>query len=180
MAVNDVRCPGQFADGLQNTPSEEDGPFVVVSDQLVLGVQPGHLLFEVVLVVDEVDLHPGRGDGSDLDDERVIGVVDVEIHSAETDDLMELVTALVDDAEPGHEDTDFAAALVDALRDLPGGFADIAFREKRLNCLTDVKDAGLAHESLGINRLLKYSAKTVEIQVVRLLSAPEFVSVDTD
>ena len=123
-------------------------------------------------MVDEVDLHPGCGDGSHLDDERVVGVVDVEVHPAETDDLVELMTALVDDAETGHENADFAAAFVDALGDLPGGFADVAFREKGLNCLTDVKDAGLAHESLGINRLLKYNVKTAEIQVVRLLSTP--------
>jgi hypothetical protein len=38
---------------------------------------------------------------------------------------------------------------MDALRNDSAGFAYRAFRKKRLNCLTDVKNAGLAHESLG-------------------------------
>ena len=180
MAVNDVWCPRQFANSLENAAGKEDGPFIVVGHKLVFGVIPSHLLFEVVLVVDEVNLHPCRWDGGHFDDERVVGVVDVEVHSAKTDDLVKLVTAFIDDTKTGHKHADFAASFVDALGDLPGGFTDVAFREKRLNCLTDVKDAGLAHESLGINRLLKYSAKTAEIQVVRLLSASQFVTVDRD
>ena len=86
---------------------------------------------------------------------------------------MELVAALIDDAVTGHEHTDFTTAFVDALGDLPGCLADVALREKRLNCLTDVEDAGLAHESSEITGSLKYSSKTAEIQAVRPLSAPQ-------
>ena len=56
---------------------------------------------------------------------------------------MELVAALVDDAETGMN-TGFPGRARGCL----GGFAllpaDVALREKRLNCLTDVEDAGLA------------------------------------
>jgi hypothetical protein len=91
-----------------------------------------------VLIVDEVYLHPGRGDGSDFDDQWVIRVIDVEVHAAETDDLMKLVTALVDDAETGHEYADFSASLMDPLRNVPACLADGALRKERLNCLTNV------------------------------------------
>ena len=149
MAVDDVRRPAQLAHRFQNTSGKEDGALIVVGNKLVLGVKPSHLLFEVVLVVDEVHLHPGSGDGRHLDDQRVIGVVHVEVHAAQANDLVQLVPALIDDAKPGHEHADFAAALMNSLGNLPGSLADGAFRKKGLDCLTDVKDAGLAHESSG-------------------------------
>jgi len=68
----------------------------------------------------------------------MIGVVDVEVHSTEADDLVELVSPLIDDAESGHEDPDFTSAFMNALRDLTAGFADGTFWKKGLNCLTDV------------------------------------------
>lgn len=147
VAMDDIRRPAQFAHRLQNSAGEEDGALVVVRDQFVLGIKPSHFLLEVVLVVDEVYLHPCRRDGGDLDDQGVISVVDVEVHAAKTDDLMKLVTALVDDAKARHEYADFAAPLMDSLRNMPACLADWAFRKERLNCLTNVKNAGLAHES---------------------------------
>ena len=147
MTVDDVRRPAQLAHGFQHTAGEEDGAFVVVGHQFFLGIEPGHLFLEEVFVVDEIHLHPCGGDGSDLDDQRMVRIVDVEVHPAQTNHLMKLVPAFIDYAETRHEDTDFTTALVDALWDDSARLADGAFREKGLNCLTDVENAGLAHES---------------------------------
>ena len=159
--MDDIRRPAQFAYRFQDAAGKEDGALVIVGHELVLGVIPRDLLFEVVLVVNEVHLHPRGGDGSHLDDERVIGVIDIQVHSAQADNLVQLVPALIDDAETGHEHPDFASPLVNPLGNLPAGLADGAFRKEGLNCLTYVKDAGLAHESVfrNVTGSLKYTLK---------------------
>ena len=126
------------ANGFKDASGKEDGALIIVGNKLVFGIKPRDLLFEIVLVVYEIDLHPGRGNGSHLDDQRVICVIDVEVHSAQADDLMQLVTALIDNTKTRHKHTDFAAALMNALGNLPCCPADVTLREKRLNCLTDV------------------------------------------
>ena len=71
---------------------------------------------EEIVVVDEIDLHASRLDGCYLDDQRVISVVDDQIHSREADNLMQLVASLVDVAEFRHKRSDLATSFLNALR----------------------------------------------------------------
>lgn len=116
MAVDDVRRPAQFLDGFQNSPTEEDHTVFVVFEEFFLGIVEDGFALEEVLVVNEVDLHPGTLDGGYLDDERVIVLVDDQVHSGKTDDLVELVSAFVDQSESGHKRPNLTSFLLDALR----------------------------------------------------------------
>jgi hypothetical protein len=75
----------------------------------------------------------------------VVCVVHVEVHAAEANDLMELVTALVDFAKTRHENANLFALLVGSLGQHPRDMAHGCFREVRSQVLRDVEDAWLAH-----------------------------------
>ena len=58
---------------------------------------------EIIFIVDEIYLHPGSGNGSHLDDERSVHIVDDDIHARKSDYLMKLVLPFVDASVSGHE-----------------------------------------------------------------------------
>lgn len=68
---------------------------------------------EVVIVVDEIDLHSGGLDGCHFDDERVVCFIDNDVHSRKSDDLVQLVSSFVDHSPAGHESSDFLPAFLE-------------------------------------------------------------------
>ena len=59
VAVDDRRRPTQFLDRFEYAPGEEDGPFVVVFEIVFVGIPENGFAGEIVVVVDEIDLHSG-------------------------------------------------------------------------------------------------------------------------
>ena len=53
-----------------------------------------------------VDLQPGTGERCDLDDQRVVIVIDDDVHAGQTHHLMQAVPAFVDAAKTRHQYTD--------------------------------------------------------------------------
>ena len=115
LAVYHFGHPAQLLHRLQHTPCIEDGPERIVLVLLPLLVCHGKTLVEEVLVVDEIHLHACRGNGRHLDDERVVSVIDDEVHAREADNLMELVPAFVDIAPLGSERTYLTSMFLDVL-----------------------------------------------------------------
>ena len=59
MAVDDRWRPTQFLDRFEYAPGEEDGPFVVVFEIVFVGIPEYGFAGEIVVVVDELELHSG-------------------------------------------------------------------------------------------------------------------------
>ena len=59
VAVDDVRGPAELLHGLKYTPGEEDSPFIVVCEKFSAFIRESLLAVEIVLIVNEIDLHPG-------------------------------------------------------------------------------------------------------------------------
>ena len=102
--MDKVGLPCQLADSLQGAAAEEKDALVVGGAQDALLVVDVAKAIEILLVVDEVNLHPRRGDGAHLDDELVVAVVDDKVHARQPDDFVQLMLAFVDLVEPRHED----------------------------------------------------------------------------
>ena len=104
--MDDIWDPTELLDRLKSTTNEEDRSLVVIVG-LRLGVCIEETLtLEEIIVVDKVHLHTCCGEGGHLDDQRMIVVVDDHIDPRETNDFMQLIAALIDQTEAGHEDTD--------------------------------------------------------------------------
>mgnify|MGYP003489659318 CR=1 FL=1 len=100
-----------------------------------------HLPFvEVVIVVDEVNLHACGLYACHLDDERMVRIVDDDVQSRETDDLMQLVTAFVNVSPTGHKGTDFKSVFLYALGNLATGDGHLRGFYVRNNLLGDEQD----------------------------------------
>ena len=82
-----------------------------------------------ILVVDKIDLDPGRRDRGDLDDQRTVHVADDDIDAGQADDFVKLVLPFVDASIAGHEGTDLLLALLDALRQVASDPGNAALRE---------------------------------------------------
>ena len=119
LAMDDVGHPTQFLHRLQHATCEEDSAFTIVSIVFALLIFLHQALAEVVVVVDEIHLHLCRLYRGDLDDQRVVGVIDDQIHARQAYHFVQLSTALIDDAPFGHERADLVAALLNGLRQFP-------------------------------------------------------------
>src|SRR5574344_1416519 len=75
--------------------------------------------FEVIFIVDEVDLHSCSRDGCDFDDEWTVHIVDDDIDSGESYHLVELIFSLIDAPVSWHERPDFLFPFLDTLRQIP-------------------------------------------------------------
>ena len=80
---------------------------------------------KVSAFVDKIDLHPGCLNGGDLDDQRVIVVVDYQIHTGKTDHFVELVSTFVYVSETWHEGTDLFSPFLNPLRQISSNFGNL-------------------------------------------------------
>ena len=74
------------------------------------------LSLEEVFIVDEIYLHAGCLNGRYLNDQRVIGIINDEIHTRKPDYFVQLVAAFINATELGHESPNFTTAFLYALR----------------------------------------------------------------
>jgi len=114
--MDDIRCPTQFLNCFQNTLREEDHAHVVIGEHVHVLVVEKRLAMKKLLIINEVHLKSDLRNAGHLDDQGVIGIVDNQIHSAQTDHFVQLMATLVDFTIPGHEDAGFFSAFVDGLR----------------------------------------------------------------
>ena len=129
LAMDDVRCPAEFLDCLKDSPCEENGPFVIVLEELSIGIEKCLFATEIVLVVNEIDLNPCGGNGCDLDDQRSVDVSDDYVHPGKSYYLVELVLPFVDATVTRHEGTYFLLALLNALRKIAAYLCEFGLRE---------------------------------------------------
>lgn len=66
-------------------------------------------------------------------------VIDDHVDPREADDFMQLIAALIDDTEAGHEDADIITQLLNPLRQLTCRRRDIGFGEVREDLLRDIQ-----------------------------------------
>ena len=115
VAVDDVGIPAQLPDGLDDTFGIEDRPRVVVGVERPFGIVVLGFPFEEVLAVDEVNLHADILKGGDLDDQRVVSVLNDDVLTGKPDDLVQHVLVVVHAAEFRHERANFVLSLLYSL-----------------------------------------------------------------
>ena len=129
----DVRSPPELLDRLEDAPGEEHGPFGIVLEEDSVVIPVNLLSLEIVLVVNEIHLHSCGRDGSDLDHERSVHVVDDNVHSRKPYDLVELVLPFVYASVAGHERPDFLLPFLDSLGKVSSYPGDVILGKVRVN-----------------------------------------------
>ena len=104
--------PAQFLYGLKDTACKENGALVVVAVVIAVGIACHETVVEIVVVVNEVYLHAGCLQRCHLDDQRVVSVVNDEVHARQTDNFVQLVTSFIYVAPFGCEDSDLLAKVL--------------------------------------------------------------------
>ena len=131
LAVDDIRCPAELLDRLEDAAREEYGALAVVREEAAFVVKEGLLAAEIILIVDELYLQARCRDGCNLDDEGPVDVADDDVHPGEADDFVQLVLALVDAAVAGHERADLLLLLLDTLWKMAANGCYFRFRKVR-------------------------------------------------
>src|SRR3712207_9110372 len=115
MTVDDVGAPAQFFHRFQHASGIEYSATVVVVIFHTVFIYYLQSVLKVVVIIYEIYLHAGRLDRSHFDDERMIGVIDNQIHARQTNHLMELIPAFIDISPFGHKSSDFTAFFLNCL-----------------------------------------------------------------
>ena len=76
-----VWCPSELLDSLEYASCKEDGSLAIVLEELSVLVAIYLLSVEIVLVVNEVHLHPCSRNRRNLDYERPVDIIDDNVHS---------------------------------------------------------------------------------------------------
>ena len=127
MAMDYIRNPTQFFYGFQYSAYIEDRTIVIIFILISILIADRGFPLEEILVVNKVNLHPGRLNGCYLNDQRMVRVVNNKIHTRQTDNLVQLIAALVDISEFWHECPDFATTLLNSLRQISTYCRDLGF-----------------------------------------------------
>lgn len=127
VAVDDIGVPAQFPDGFDDAFCVEDRPRIVVWVEHTLCIVVLGFPLEEVLAVDEINLHADILQGGDLDDQRVVGVLDDDVLARQPDNLVEHVLMVVYAAEFRHECADFVLSLLYSLRQKAADVGDVPF-----------------------------------------------------
>ena len=123
--MDDVRSPSELLDCLKHTAGKEYGPFPIVLEELAVLVAIYALAMEIVLIVNEIDLHSCSGYGGNLDYKRPVYIVDDDVHTGESDDLVQLVFPFVNAPIAWHEGPDFLLPFLNALRKVSSDVGDV-------------------------------------------------------
>lgn len=73
---------------------------------------------EIIVIVNEIDLHSGRGNGCYLNDQRAVYIVDDHVHTGESYDFVKLVASFVDATVAWHEGPYLFPGFLYALREI--------------------------------------------------------------
>ena len=119
MTMNDIRSPAQFLHSLQNATCEEDHTFIIIGKELFVFIMERELPMEIIFIVNKIDLHASLLNGSDLNDQGVVSVIDNQVHSRKPDHFVQLVTTFVDVSKTRHKRANFSTSFLDALRKMP-------------------------------------------------------------
>ena len=131
MAVDNVRCPTQFFDGFQHTARKENHAVVVVAEFFAIGINGRAAPTEIVVVVDKIDLHACRWQRGNFDNQRMVAVVDYQVHAGQALYLVQLIATLVDYAVTRHKNADFTTLLLHILRQFATHTRHYRFRQIR-------------------------------------------------
>lgn len=168
LAMDDIRRPAELLYGLKHTLAEEDGTLIVVFEERTVVVVVDGFAVEVIFVVKEVHLHLGLRDGSDLDNQRVIVVVDRNIDTRKPDHFVQAVPAFIDHTEPGHQNADFMVLLLDGLRQKARNCTNRRIFDERGHLRTHKEDFLLFLHTL-VERSYKIIAKKSNICALKPL-----------
>ena len=95
MTVDNVRTPTQFLYCLQYSTSIENGTCIIILVFNTVLVNHLQAVLEVIIVVDEINLHAGGLYGCYLNDKRMVGIVDDKVHTGETYHFVQLISAII-------------------------------------------------------------------------------------
>ena len=115
--MDDIGHPTQLLDSFQYATSKENGTLTIVCIVNAVLVNSHLTLGEIIVVINEIDLDACLGDRGHFDNQWVVCIVNNQIHTRETDDLMQLSAALIDIAPFGHERTNLVTILQHSLRE---------------------------------------------------------------
>ena len=137
--MDHIGDPVQAFDRLQDASDEEDTAIRIVTRRSLRGRAEEALASEEIRIIDEVDLYACGGDRGDLDDERVVVVVDDNVDTRQTDHLVKLVAPLIDQAVAWHEDTYVISRILYMLWEVTSDMCEITLREVGIYLLRDVE-----------------------------------------
>ena len=113
-----IGSPPELLDRLKNTACKEYGPFAVVFVEISVLIVIDVLPVEIVLVVNEIDLHSRRQKGGHLDNERMVCIINNQIHTRQAYDLVKLIATLVDATVFRRKCSYFKFFAMNSLRDV--------------------------------------------------------------
>src|SRR4030043_428784 len=119
MAMYNIRCPPQLFNRLDNTPGEEERTFIVVFKFISGSIGNNMLSLEIIIIIDEINLHSGTLDRSNLYNKRMISVVNNQVHPGKPYYLMKLIPPLINTSVPGHKSTDLLPLFLNSLGQIP-------------------------------------------------------------
>ena len=134
MTVDNVGGPPQLLHRLHHATHKEDAALVVIGAHGLFGHPVGTTL-KIVVVVDKIDLHTSRLNRSYLDDKGVIGVVDDQVHTRQPNDLVQLITTLVNRPVLRHKRTNLVPSILNTLRQMATYMGNLRFRQIRSDLL---------------------------------------------
>lgn len=70
---------------------------------------------KIVIIIDEIDLHPCTLDRCNFNNKRMIGIVNYQVHTGKPDHFVKLVSSFVNTAISRHESTYLLSPLLYAL-----------------------------------------------------------------
>ena len=85
MTVDNVRCPSQFFYRFQHPFCKENHAHVVVREHGIVLVVEHRLAVEKLLVINKINLKSDLRNAGHLDNQGVVGIINNQIHSAQTD-----------------------------------------------------------------------------------------------
>ena len=113
--MDDFRCPTQLTHRLQYAATKENRALIVIgifTAFIFVTLATG----EVIIVVDEVYLHPCSRNRSHFDEERMVGIIDDEVCAAQANNFMQLITPLVNLSQLGHKRASLISVRLEILR----------------------------------------------------------------
>ena len=88
VAVDDVRLPTQFLHCLNHAFGKEDHTLVIVAEEVSLRIVENLFPFEIVLAVNEIDLHTDNLQRGHLDDEGAVYIINDDVLPRQSDYLV--------------------------------------------------------------------------------------------
>ena len=137
--MDNIGAPIEFFYRFKDSFGKKNSPFVAIGENALFLLFFTSLSAKIFVVINKIDLKAFFGHRSYFNDQRLIDIIDHQVHTGKPDHFVQLMAAFVDTTVPGHEYPHFTSFFLHQTGNFERHISPVAGRQVGCKLRRDIQ-----------------------------------------